>query len=100
VTWLAINGQVLPVPRTNRKEGLRGAGEVQARYSELDMTDKELQGGGPPFIQGAEVQNITLGLNWFLNQHIKIGINYVHSVREDLDDASIDTIQTRLAWTL
>ena len=97
---LAINGQVLPVPRTNRKEGLRGAWEIQARYSELDMTSKELQGGGPPFFQGAEVQNITLGLNWFLNQHIKIGINYVHSVREDLDDASMDTIQTRLAWTL
>ncbi|MGH8517974.1 MAG: porin, partial [Panacagrimonas sp.] len=71
-----------------------------ARYSELDLASKELQGGGPPFTQGAEVKSYTLGLNWFLNQHIKIGINFVHSVREDLDDASMDTIQTRLAWTL
>lgn len=97
---LAINGQLLPVPKTSRKDGQIGAWEIQARYSELDMTDKDLRGGGPPFVQGAKVHNYTLGLNWFLNQHVKIGIDYVHSVREDLGDASIDTIQTRLAWTL
>lgn len=97
---LAVSGQVLPQPRTSRKEGAWGAWEVQARYSELDLTSKDLQGGGPPFTQGADVKNYTLGLNWFLNQHIKIGINYVHSVREDLDDASTDIIETRLAWTL
>jgi phosphate-selective porin OprO/OprP len=97
---LAINGQVLPVPITNRKLGQWGAWEIQARYSQLDLRSKEFQGGATALGDGAEVTNYTLGLNWFLNQHIKIGINYVHSVREDLDDAKFDVIQTRLAWTL
>jgi phosphate-selective porin OprO and OprP len=97
---LAINGQVLPMPRTNRRQGTWGAGEIQARYSELDLASKEFEGGGPPFTQGAKVRSYTVGLNWFLNQHIKVGINYVHSVREDLGDAGMDTIQTRIAWTL
>lgn len=97
---LAINGQLLPVPVTNRKEGHWGAWEIQARYSQLDLRSKEFQGGATALGDGAEVTNYTLGLNWFLNQHIKIGINYVHSVREDLGDAKFDVIQTRLAWTL
>lgn len=97
---LAINGQVLPTPATNRKLGQWGAWEIQARYSQLDLRSKEFQGGATALGDGAEVTNYTLGLNWFINQHIKIGINYVHSVREDLDDAKFDVIQTRLAWTL
>lgn len=97
---LAINGQLQPAPRTSRKQGQWGAWEIQARYSQLDLTSKELQGGGAPFTQGAEMSSYTLGLNWFVNDHIKIGINYVHSVREDLDDAKFDVIQTRIAWTL
>lgn len=97
---LAINGQVLPAPVTNRKLGQWGAWEIQARYSQLDLRSKEFQGGATALGDGAEVTNYTLGLNWFINQHIKIGINYVHSVREDLDDAKFDVIQTRLAWTL
>lgn len=97
---LALHGQVAPTPSVDRTKGKYGAWEIQARYSQLDLTDAEFQGGGPPFSQGAKTINYTLGLNWFLNQHIKIGINYVHSVREDLDDAKFDAIQTRVAWNL
>ncbi len=97
---LALNGQVLPVPVTSRKLNSWGAWEIQARYSHLDLRSKEFQGGATALGDGAEATNYTLGLNWFMNQHIKIGIDYVHSIREDLDDAQSDIIQTRLAWTL
>ncbi|MEQ8798867.1 MAG: porin [Salinisphaeraceae bacterium] len=99
---LALNGPVTPEPRVDPGEGEYGAFEIQARYSRLDLTDEEFQGGAFPGLntRGAEVTNYTLGFNWYLNAHIKLGINYVHSVREDLDDARYDAVQTRLAWHL
>lgn len=103
-TPLAINGQVLPAPRFDPEAGYYGALELKARYSELDLTDKQFQGGDVPGpglnANGAEVTNLTLGVTWYLNLHLELGINFVHSVREDLGDASFDAIQTRLSWTL
>ncbi|HKY91294.1 MAG TPA: porin [Nevskiaceae bacterium] len=97
---LAISGQVAPAPRFKPRDGRYGAWELQARYSELDLTSRELAGGGPPFTQGAKMHSVTLGVNWYLNQHVEMGVNYVHSIREDLDDAAFDTIQTRIAFNI
>jgi len=46
-----------------------GAWQVAARYSYLDLTDDEVEGG--------ELENITLGLNWHLTSTIRVMFNYI-----------------------
>jgi phosphate-selective porin OprO/OprP len=45
-----------------------GAWQIGARYSYLDLNDKEVGGG--------IVHDLTLGLNWFLNPNMKWQYNY------------------------
>ncbi|MBL8854035.1 MAG: hypothetical protein JNK57_08695 [Planctomycetaceae bacterium] len=51
-----------------------GAWEVAARWSYLDLSDKQIQGG--------DMQNMTLGLNWYVNPNCKCVLNYIHSWNE------------------
>jgi phosphate-selective porin OprO/OprP len=46
-----------------------GAWQVGARYGFLDLTDAGIDGG--------YIQDLTLGLNWFLNPHTKLQFNYI-----------------------
>lgn len=46
-----------------------GAWQVGARYGFLDLTDAGIDGG--------YIQDLTVGLNWFLNPHAKVQFNYV-----------------------
>jgi phosphate-selective porin OprO/OprP len=50
-------------------EGGSGAWEVVARYSTLDLTDAGIAGG--------EQDDISLGLNWYLNPVTRMMLNYV-----------------------
>lgn len=63
-----------------------GGWEVAVRYSELDLNDGNIIGG--------ELDNITAGLNWYLNPNMRIMWNYVHSDKETVGDA--DMLLTRL----
>ncbi len=54
-------------------EGL-GAIELAARYSEIDLSDNNIEGG--------RLNDVTLGLNWYLNPNTRVMLNYVHA---DLD---------------
>ncbi len=51
----------------------RGAWEIAARYSHLDLDNNAIQGG----IMDGE----TVGLNWYLNNNLKIQFDYVHDNR-------------------
>ena len=58
-------------PKAMVGEGGIGAWEVAARYSEMDLTSKDISGG--------KERNVTLGLNWWLNRSLMLRFNYVYA---------------------
>lgn len=73
---------------TGESRGL-GAWQIAARYSELDLND------GP--IRGGQMQNWTVGVNWYLNAITRISMNYVRAdVNHDLYWGKFDTLQLRV----
>lgn len=58
-----------------------GAWEIKARYSELDLKDANITGG--------ELNNITAGLNWYLNPNTKIMWDYVHADKDNVGQADM-----------
>jgi phosphate-selective porin OprO/OprP len=53
-----------------------GAWEVIARWSRLDLNDENVLGG--------ELQDLSAGLNWYLNPNFRLMTNYVHGDLEDV----------------
>lgn len=65
-----------------------GAWEAAVRYGTVDMTD------GP--IRGGEHRSLTLGINWYLNNNIRVSANCIRNeVDHDLYDGRFDVFQTR-----
>ncbi len=65
-----------------------GAWELALRYARVDLDDGAIRGG--------KLEDITLGVNWYLNPNIRIMWNYVHGeVDHDLYDGDTDILQTR-----
>ncbi len=50
-----------------------GAWEVATRYSFLDLRSPGLSSSA------RQMQDLTVGLNWYLNPNVRLGWNYVHS---------------------
>ena len=72
--------------RPNRPFDLRrnsfglGAFEVEARYSRLDIGSQIFSGGlADPNLWTDRVSAIDLGLNWYLNEYIKIYLDWQHA---------------------
>ena len=61
--------RVKPNKPFSLKNGGWGALEVAARYSALDLNDGAIQGG--------EIEDITLGVNWYLNNNTRLMANYI-----------------------
>jgi len=67
-------------PKKNfREDGGWGAWEIAARYSYLDLTNEDLGFEGIENNKGGRMQNVTAGLNWYLNPNTRIMWNYVRS---------------------
>jgi len=65
-----------------------GAWEAKARYSELDLSDSDVTGG--------ELNNVTAGVNWYLNPNTKIMWDYVHADKDKVGKA--DMLMMRLQF--
>lgn len=75
----------------------RGAWQVGVRYSVLDLND--------PGMNAGYLQDITVGLNWFLNPNMKWQFNYDYMVRDAQGifagpppEGYVSGFGTRFAW--
>ena len=69
-------------PKSNfLHKGGMGAWEVGLRYSALDLKDDGINGG--------ELEDITFGVNWYLNPNVRVMWNYVMADADDVGDADI-----------
>jgi phosphate-selective porin OprO/OprP len=59
-----------------------GAVEVAARFSSLDLNDGEIEGGSG--------ENLTLGVNWYLNRQIRLMANVIFVDNDEYADADGD----------
>jgi phosphate-selective porin OprO/OprP len=74
-------------PQNPAGQGGSGAWEVAARYSTLDLDDG---------IQGGTEENVTVGLNWYVNAYTRFMLNYVSaSAEKDGGETDVDIIQVR-----
>jgi phosphate-selective porin OprO/OprP len=73
-----VFGRVVPDQDFHVKKGdsyrAWGAWQLGVRVSYLDLNDKGIQGG--------EVYDWTAGLNWYLNSHMKVQLNYIAEHRD------------------
>ncbi|UCE87792.1 MAG: porin, partial [Deltaproteobacteria bacterium] len=102
-TSAAAFDRVKPAHNFDGKGGW-GAWQIAARYSQVDLADGNLStldfdDGDDPLDPAdddnvaREADNITVGLNWYLNPNVRVMLNYVYSDLEDLDATNI--FQTR-----
>lgn len=66
-------------PRKSLADGGPGAVEVAVRYSWLDLDDRDVRGG--------RLADLTVGLNWYLNGHTALKVNYVRADRRGVGTA-------------
>ena len=83
----AVFSRVKPKADFPGQEGGIGAWEIAARYSHLDLKD-----GG---INGGELDDVTVGLNWYLNPNTRVMLNYVYADASDLYEGATHILQTR-----
>ncbi|MQP77440.1 porin [Stenotrophomonas sp. MYb238] len=71
-----------------RPAGKRGAVELLARYSRIDLDDGAIRGG--------RERNWTLGANWYVGSHLKLQANYVRAdARRGALHLQPETVQLR-----
>lgn len=64
-------GRVKPKANFDPANGDWGAFEVAARYSYLDLVNKDISGG--------DLWDVTAGLNWYLFPNLRAMLNYIHA---------------------
>lgn len=99
-----LTGEVVPYSRTNGVFGRVkpdrplqpacdqwGAWEIGARLSYLDLNGDALPG------PGRRLTDVTVGLSWYLNDHVRFQWNWIHAALDDprLGSSSADTLAMR-----
>jgi phosphate-selective porin OprO/OprP len=78
-------------PETNVLEnGGRGALELAARYSRIDLRDAGIDGG--------QLSDLTLGANWYLNPNARLMGNVVFANPDGSDDATIFQMRSQFSF--
>lgn len=67
-----------------------GAWEVAARFSRLDLDSVNIEGG--------VLNDVTAGVNWYLNPNVRVMLNYVHGHRQATGDANIAESRFQFAF--
>ena len=78
-------------PRRNLSltDGGLGAWELAVRYSGLNLSE--------PGIPGGKLNDVTAGVNWYLNPNMKFQVNYVYAMADRLGlDGKAHVVQTRV----
>ncbi len=65
-----------------REEGW-GAWELTARFAALDFMDPDTPAGPSGQLVGISVPTATFGVNWYLNDHIRLLFNYTYEVPDE-----------------
>lgn len=63
-------GGIKPKADFDYKTGNWGAWEVAARYTYVDLNDQNILGG--------KLSNTTVGVNWYMNQNMRMMFNWIH----------------------
>jgi phosphate-selective porin OprO and OprP len=84
----AVLGRIKPKNPVGKCGGI-GAWELACRYSMIDLNQGTITGG--------EMNNVTFGVNWYLNDHTKFQFNYISSDlnRAPVGDSHTDIFATR-----
>lgn len=90
-----VLGGIKPNKAFDISKGDWGAWEIAARYSAIDVSDKDILGG--------EMDNYTIGLNWYLNDYARIMANYImvdtdNNAVTPNDDPNILLLRTQLSF--
>ncbi|BBM84009.1 porin [Candidatus Uabimicrobium amorphum] len=75
----ATFGGVSPFNSFLDEENATGAIELAVRYSRIDLNDDT--------VRGRRMDDITLGVNWYINPFIRVQVNYIYSILRNLDAA-------------
>jgi phosphate-selective porin OprO/OprP len=76
-----------------------GSWEVAARFSTVNLNDGDIA------VQGGKEWDATVGLNWYINNNVKVMFNYVHADIKDrptgannvLESGTVDAFGVRVA---
>jgi len=93
--------RLVPKNKFSLENGTWGAWELAARYDEVDLEDGNVSGG--------EEKRVTLGLNWYLNEDVRVIADYSKAFHLDggalmtaagsyADDIDVYTVRTQWAF--
>lgn len=81
----AIPGRITPKQNASGKAWGAGAWELAVRFDRIDLTDDDVTGG--------EMESWTGGVNWYLNPHTRVMLDYTQADVEDT--GTVDTLAMR-----